>query len=172
MEEKLEKKICYIFRTFSNKSVAFCWKFFGWVAKTAFFVSIGKFWRYFFWRKVSFLDIKLFFCVLMSFLWWVCPNSILRIRRTFWGKVVFFEKYDYFPLFQDSEQKYFVLLPKKLSAGLSKQFTTCPSKSFDENRVFLKTKSLMNLFFEKTFISGPWNTFFLRFVELPLVGLS
>ena len=70
------------------------------------------------------------------------PQNILRKSSFLW-------KIWLFSFISGQWTKIFRPFAEKLSAGLSKQFTTCPSNNLDENRVFLKTKSLMNLFFEK-----------------------
>ena len=85
---------------------------------------------------------------MLKFHWWVCQNCILRIRRKFWGKVVFFEKNDSFPSFQDSEQKVCHPLRKKFRRGCQNSFLRV-HRIILMKTMFFQNKILMNLFFEK-----------------------
>ena len=96
------------------------------------------FWNFYFFP--SFLEINWKFWGLLSKKFrWARKNCILRVHRNSFKKWIFPNKYC-FPSFQDIEHKNFVLFFRKISAGLSKQYLTCPSKHFDEKFKYTKYK--------------------------------
>ena len=115
------RNIC-IFLTFSDEIVAFCRNFFGWVVKTASYVSRGKFRRKFFFCFFGYWEIK---CMpFVDKCLRDCQNYIL----VFQGNVlmIFFKKV-FFGFFWHSVVSFWPFF-EKFSAELSKLLSTCQWK--------------------------------------------
>ena len=118
-------------RTLSEMFASFCRKYFGWVVKTVFYMSIETLSWVFFGKKSFF------------------RHSAIKMRpfcRKFFGGVVeaasclstehceekyFFEKTVFFSIIFGHWAKSLRHFAEKISAGLSKQYVTCPSKHCD-----------------------------------------
>ena len=83
------KKIPIFFGNWAGNLKPFVQISLGWAVKIAFYLSIGKFWRNFFWKKIILFRLwTKFFRRSVERFWCGCQNSILRNHRTFWVKVI------------------------------------------------------------------------------------